>query len=445
MPTLADRAGGVLLHVTSLPGGTLGPDAFRFVDWLAEAGQRWWQMLPIGPTVVANSPYMSPSAFAGGPHLLAPARGETRGLEKFERENADWLADFAAFSAIKERHPEMWCEWPKDVEPDPDAVRRHVLVQFEFDRQWSELRSYCRDRGIGLIGDVPIFVSYDSADVWAHPELFQLDRRGRRIVQAGVPPDYFSRTGQLWGNPLYRWPKHQATRFRWWISRFRRAFRLFDAVRIDHFIGFHNYWSVPGGDATAERGRWMRSPGRELFRAVLRAIPGAQIIAEDLGQVTPPVKKLRDEFGFPGMRVLQFAFGDDPEGPNYQPHNYVRNCVTYTGTHDNNTTVGWWTDRGGPSSTRTPDQIGRERAFTLRYLGTEGREIHWDLIRLAWSSVAQLAIAPAQDLLGLGAEARMNLPGTIEGNWSWRLQPGQLTPPIARRLRELTGTYGRLT
>ncbi len=377
-------------------------------------------------------------------------------LEPFRRRNRRWLADFALFSALRTRHQEApWTDWEpalhrrepaalararRDLAPE---IRYHEFLQYQFDRQWSALRDHCRRRGVGLIGDIPLFVSHDSADVWAHQDLFRLDARGRPTQVAGVPPDYFSSTGQLWGNPLYRWDRMRRRGFDWWLLRLESAFRRFDAVRVDHFIGLHRGWEVPAGAGTASEGRYRPGPGAAFLRTVFRRLGPVQLIAEDLGVVTPEVKALRDRFGLPGLRVLQFAFGDDPEAPSYQPHNHPPASVVYTGTHDNDTTVGWFSDPGSEASTRTPEAIRRERAFALAYLGTSGREIHWEMIRLAWMSVARTAIAPAQDLLGLGSRARMNRPGVAEGNWRWRLREGALDEWVARRLREMTTTYGR--
>jgi len=321
-------------------------------------------------------------------------------------------------------------------------MRFERFVQWRFDKDWRRLRAAAGARGIGLIGDVPIFVARDSAEVWARPELFWLDGEGRPTVVAGVPPDYFAKDGQLWGNPLYRWDVMKERGFEWWIARLRAAFARFDAARLDHFIGFHNYWEVPGGAKTARDGRWVSGPGAEFFERVFSALGPVELIAEDLGAVTEGVKALRDRFDLHGIQVLQFAFGLDPGARDFQPHRYRRRSVVYTGTHDNDTTVGWWNDRGSASSTRTPEQISKERAFAKTYLGSDGREIHWDMIRAALASVADVAIIPAQDLLGLGSEARMNLPGTAEDNWRWRLER-PLGRGVGRRLKSLTEAYER--
>jgi 4-alpha-glucanotransferase len=501
------RYSGVLLHPTSLPGpyglGDLGPQVMAFVDFLHEAGQRLWQVLPLGPTGYGDSPYQCFSAFAGNPLLISLDRlieeglltaaeagahnpsGEVdfatvivhrqrlwpRVLERFEQSaaparreafetfcqaNASWLDDFALFMAVKAAHGHVaWHEWAADIaHREPSAlerwatrcardVRTHKLTQFLFFEQWRRIREACHARDITIMGDLPIFVAHDSADVWARRELFRLEFDGRPTVVAGVPPDYFSATGQLWGNPHYRWDVLASTGYAWWIDRFRAVLATVDRVRIDHFRGFEASWEVPGDATTAENGRWVKGPGAALFRAVEAALGGRlPFVAENLGVITPDVEALREQFGLPGMAILQFAFGTDPQAPDFKPHNYPRDRVVYTGTHDNDTTVGWWTGDVG-HSTRTSEEIADERAYTRRYLGTDGHEIHWDFIRAVLASVAETAIVPAQDLLGLGAGARMNQPGTLGGNWRWRLRPGQLTSDIARRLAELTKTYER--
>jgi 4-alpha-glucanotransferase len=324
-----------------------------------------------------------------------------------------------------------------------ESIESHKFSQFLFFRQWAALKDYCHGRGVRVVGDIPIFVAHDSADVWVNKHLFKLDEAGRPLVVAGVPPDYFSATGQLWGNPLYDWERLRAENFRWWIERVSATLALYDIVRIDHFRGFAASWEIPGGDTTAERGHWVDAPGRELFHAVRDALGDPPIIAEDLGVITPDVEALRDDFGFPGMRILQFGFSSDASNLDL-PHNYHKNVVVYTGTHDNDTTAGWFNSQPGPGSTRTAEQIGRERERSLAYLDTDGREIHWDFIRASLASVADTAVFPAQDLLGLGNEARMNLPASTEGNWAWRLAPGALTKEIGARLRELTEIYGRV-
>jgi 4-alpha-glucanotransferase len=473
------------------------------VDFLARAGQRWWQTLPVGPVGFGNSPYSALSAFAGsallldlaelvglgllGPRDLAEARlpagrvdyGATRtfrerhlraahgalgrkrrlraAIEAFAAANRDWLEDFALYRALKRAHHERaWIDWePEARDRRPAAlarVRRELgddldFVRFEqwlFDRQWRALREHANGRGVGLIGDVPIFVAHDSADVWAHRELFHLDAAGHPTVIAGVPPDYFSRTGQRWGNPLYRWPVLRRTGYRWWIDRFRQTLTRFDAVRLDHFIGFTRAWEIPADEPTATNGRWVPGPGAPFFRAVGRAVGDLPLIAEDLGAVTPEVTALRDRFGLPGIRILQFAFGSDPQAPTFKPHHYPRHAAVYTGTHDNDTVMGWFLDPGGPTGTRTPEQVATEREFALRYLGSDGRAFHLDMIRALYASVADLAIVPLQDVLGLDNEARMNTPGTTAGNWEWRVDDRALTDEVALRLALLGRTYDRL-
>jgi 4-alpha-glucanotransferase len=499
----------VLLHLTSLPGphghGDLGPSALRFADFLAAGEQSWWQVLPVGPPGLGESPYASPSAFAGSPWLISletlvedglldradlerparrlredraafgPARrfreprlrkafarfeqrpGRRRApLEAFRQGNRSWLEDYALYCALDGAHGGApWTAWDPELRSRrrgalerarralAGEVRYHAFLQHQFDRQWSRLRRHCRDRGIGLMGDLPIFVAHHSADVWAHQELFRLDGSGRPTVVAGIPPDYFSRTGQLWGNPVYRWDVLRRRGYDWWLARLEAVFQRFDAVRLDHFVGFQRFWEVPASARTAIPGRWAPGPGADFFEAVFRRLGRVQLIAEDLGVLTPEVKALRDGFGLPGMRVLQFAFGNDPEAESYRPHTYPAHTVAYTGTHDNDTTVGWFRDRGSRASTRSPAEIRAERRFALRYLGSDGREIHWDMIRLASMSPANTVIVPFQDLLGLGSEARLNSPGTPSGNWAWRLSRGALAPSLSRRLGELTVTYGR--
>jgi 4-alpha-glucanotransferase len=378
-------------------------------------------------------------------------------FDRFCRAHAAWLDDFALYMAVKAAHAHVaWTEWAPDIaQRDPAAIARwsadcareirvHKLTQFLFFEQWRGLREACHGRGIALMGDLPIFVAHDSADVWAHRELFRLDADGHPTVVAGVPPDYFTATGQLWGNPHYRWEVLERTGYAWWAARFRWLLAAVDRVRIDHFRGFEASWEVPRGAVTAAGGRWVKGPGVALFRAVQAAlaIDHLPFVAENLGVITPAVEALRAELNLPGMAILQFAFGTDPQAPDFKPHNYPRDRVVYTGTHDNDTTVGWWTSDVG-HTTRSLAEIEEERAFTRRYLATDGREIHWDFIRAVLASVAETAIVPAQDLLGIGHEARMNRPGTPSGNWRWRLQPGQLTSAIAERLAGLTETFDR--
>src|SRR4051812_1198915 len=398
------RSSGVQLHPTSLPGGRLGRDAYAFVDWLAAGGQTWWQMLPLGPPDRYGSPYKAKSAFAAWPGLLAEPRAPvTREQElDFRERNAFWIEDWARFGG-----------------------RDAVADQVRFDREWAALRAYAAERGVRLIGDVPIYVAPGSADHVAHPELFRDD------VVAGAPPDYFSSKGQLWGNPIYDWPALRRRRYRWWVERFRRVFDLFDLARIAHFRGFVACWSVPRGSRDARPGRWVRGPGRAPFDAARAELGPLPIIAEDLGVITPPVERLRDSLGFPGMVVLQFGFNpDDPHSP-HDPHRHRENQVLYTGTHDNDTLRGWY------------EELPEPRRELLREAGVGGRTPWWDLIELALGSPARLCMLQVQDVLGLGNEARMNLPGTASGNWRSQLRPGQLTKRHAERLRGLTEAAGR--
>ena len=503
------RASGILLHPTSLPGGfgvgDLGPEAYKFVDFLASAGQSLWQVLPLGPTGYGDSPYACYSAFAGNTLLVSPERLVAQNLldpsdpktslvpatdvvdygavhkskeqllrrayqnyrktadtnlrrpfETFAQREAHWLDDYALFRALKDAHNGVaWNEWESSlIARTPAALERartqlhdeieaQRFYQFLFFEQWFALKQYANERGVKIVGDLPIFVAQDSADVWTSPDQFKLDQNGRPLVVAGVPPDYFSSTGQLWGNPLYNWEQMGADGFKWWIERVRATFKVVDIARVDHFRGFAACWEIPGGDKTAERGQWVEAPGRELFTAIRETLGELPIIAEDLGVITPDVVALRDDFGFPGMRILQFGFSSDAKNMDL-PHNYVANVVAYTGTHDNDTTVGWFESVAGEGSTRTAEQIERERQFCLDYLHSDGEEIQWDFIRALWASVANTAVAPLQDVLGLGTEARMNLPNSTSGNWSWRFRSGALTDAIAEHLKTLTTVYGRL-
>lgn len=396
------RSSGILLHVASLPGGRLGREAFRFVDWLAEAGQTWWQVLPLGPPDTDGSPYMASSAFAAWPGLLEAPRARVSRSEAaaFRRREAYWIDDWADFAG-------------------PGAIEDQV----RFDREWSALRGYAAKRGVRLLGDIPIYVAAGGGDIRAHPGLFQ------RGVVAGAPPDVLSSVGQLWGNPLYDWRAMRRDGYRWWIERFRRTFELFDLSRIDHFRGFVSYWSVRAGMKTAKTGRWRRGPGAELFRAAERELGPLPLVVEDLGVITPAVHALRDRLGLPGMVVLQFAFGGPPSSP-HRPENHRRNLVVYTGTHDTDTTVGWWE--------RLPRRLRRSS-------GLDPADPAWSLIRVAFGSRAAVAIVPVQDLLGLDNSGRMNMPGTAgPHNWTWRLAPGQLTADLAARLRQETRRARRL-
>jgi 4-alpha-glucanotransferase len=410
-PTLLEqRSSGVQLHPTSLASGRLGDDAFRFVDWLAQAGQSWWQMLPLGPPDRAGSPYKSRSAFAAWRGLLADPSAPVSDdeIERFRAGQSFWIDDWARAA----------------------GGRRAIADQVRFAREWGALRAYASERGIGLIGDVPIYVAPGGADHRAWPQLF------RRGEVAGAPPDAFSDRGQLWGNPLYDWPALQRRRYRWWTERLRRTFALFDVTRIDHFRGFVAYWAVPEGAPDARGGRWRRGPGRAVFDAAAAELGELPMIAEDLGVITEPVERLRRSLGFPGMVVLQFGFDpEDPDGPHRLEH-HERNSVVYTGTHDHDTLRGWWSTLPEPARSEARAQI--EKA------GFAEDEIWWSLIRLAFSSPARLAMLQAQDVLGLGSEARMNIPGRATGSWRWRMEPGALTAEHAKRLRAATDEAGRL-
>lgn len=488
------RSFGVLLHPTSLPGpfgiGDVGPAATEYLDWLCEAGASWWQVLPLTPVGAGGSPYSSTSAFAGNPLLVSPEllvedglleRRELAGLDAlaatrvdwcgavarkeallesawrraatvslpeldaFAAAEAGWLDDYALYAALRRAHGETpWWQWPAPLacchrdavsawrQQHQHEVRRIVFRQWLFRRQWLALRELAAARGVRLLGDVPIFVALDSADVWANRHLFRLDSNGRPPVVAGVPPDYFSADGQLWGNPLYDWQRHASEGFRWWIDRIAANLRLVDALRLDHFRGFAACWEVPAGARTARNGRWVAGPGRALFDAVAEALGSLPLVAEDLGFITDAVRVLRDELGLPGMAILQFAF-DPQERSAFLPYRHRRNLVVYTGTHDNNTVHGWY---HGEASEEV-------RRYFCDYAGSDGREVHWDMIRLAFASVADLAIIPQQDVAGAGEEARMNTPGVGSGNWEFRLGPGMATAAQAQRLKHLAWVYGR--
>ncbi len=484
--------------------GEFGAAAYQFVDFLRDSGQRIWQVLPLGPTGYGDSPYQCFSAFAGNPLLIsldalsavgylnaadlnetprfpsdyvdfgaviawkAPLlrkafrafqqsrAAEQEAFHEFCRKNYLWIDEFALFMALKEEHNNVsWTMWDRELalrEPDAmararkalqDQIECHKFIQFEFDQQWSELKGHCARSGVRILGDLPIYVALDSADVWANRELFQLDQRGQPQVVAGVPPDYFSATGQLWGNPIYRWDEHAKSEYSWWTSRFRRALEMLDMIRCDHFRGFAGYYEIPAGELTALSGRWVTGPGPALFEAVERALGKLPIVAENLGVITPDVEALRQKFEFPGMAILQFAFGNDPQAPDFRPHNYGHHLVAYSGTHDNDTAVGWWTSHAGADSTRTVADIEKEMEHARRYLNTDGREINWVLIRTLMASVADTVLFPLQDLLGVGSEGRMNLPGRSSGNWRWRFRPEILTPAVGARLKKLAETYER--
>ena len=491
------RASGVLLHPTSLPGphgsGDFGPAAYHFVDWLAGAGQKLWQILPLGGIGPGNSPYMSSSAFAGNVLLIDLGELHKRGwlqaedlagdaafneqrldfatvvpfrtsrlnlaAQSFARsasaaERADfaafcerqqsWLDDYALFMTLANHFGwRDWSDWAAPLarrEPaalaaataqHADGVAFWKFCQWCFFRQWLNLKAYANERGVEIIGDAPIFIAYQSAEVWARQDLFDLDAHGKPTVVAGVPPDFFSETGQRWGNPLYRWRAHAKEGYAWWVERIRRTLELVDIVRIDHFRGFAGYWEIPASEPTAVKGRWLPGPGAPLFKAIASALGPVPIIAEDLGVVTPDVVALRKKFGLPGMRILQFAFGDGSDN-SFLPHNYESDTVVYAGTHDNDTTVGWW-------HSAKPE----ERQHVCDYLGTDGSQIHWDFIRAACASVADTAIHPMQDILGLATEHRMNFPGKGEGFWEWRFSWEQVQPEHAQRLSQLCSLYGR--
>jgi 4-alpha-glucanotransferase len=492
-----ERAAGILLHPTSLPGpygiGDLGPEAYRWIDFLVETGCKLWQVLPLGPTGYGDSPYQCFSAFAGNPYLISPdlllddgllEPGELENLppfpahkvdygeiipwkldlldrayqkfrqskavqlnaefQQFITDNEDWLTDYALFMALKDVHGgQPWPSWEKPLrDRDADAlqsariehaelVQRHIFRQFIFFRQWISLKLYANENGIKIIGDIPIFVAHDSAEVWAKPGLFFIDKHGNPTVVAGVPPDYFSPTGQLWGNPLYRWDVHAKNNYLWWINRFSAVLKLVDIVRLDHFRGFAGYWEVPADEETAENGRWVPGPGKKFLNALKESLGDLPIIAEDLGEITPDVVEMREHFNLPGMKILVFAFSDDPEN-DFLPHNYVSNCVVYTGTHDNDTVVGWY-----------HRVRAEETHFARRYLGRDGKDIAWDLIRTGWSSVAVFAIAQMQDMLGLDNHARMNYPSRPSGNWMWRMDVDAIDEHIKTRLTEFNYLYRR--
>ncbi len=491
------RSSGILLHPSSLPGrfgiGDLGAGAWRFVDWLAAQGQSIWQVLPLGPTSYGDSPYQTLSAFAGNSSLIsldtlvedgllhqndladAPPFPKSRvdygwvvpyhnqklalawrnfradpdpelqeEFSQFVAENSFWLEDFALFAALKrERKQRPWTEWESELRRrDPAAlakarescvgpIERERFRQWLFGRQWRALRQYAGGKGIRLIGDLPIFAAHDSADVWARQHEYLLDDDGNPTVVAGVPPDYFSPTGQRWGNPLYRWDVMRAAGYRWWIERIKALLRLVDFIRIDHFRGFAAYWEIPADEPTAVKGRWAAGPGAALFEAFAAALDDLPIIAEDLGVITPEVEKLRDDFGLPGMKVLQFAWSDSANP--FLPHNHAVNCLVYTGTHDNNTTRGWWDEEADL----------RTRDFVKDYLGHDVHDIVWSLARAGMRSPARVFIMPMQDVLSLGAEARMNRPGEGAGNWTWRLTEAALEHPGKDALRHITRLYQR--
>ncbi len=494
-----ERSAGILLHPTSLPGnygiGDLGDDAFKFIDFLKEAGQTLWQVFPLGPTGYGDSPYQCFSAFAGNPLLVSPDKlkeegflsegdlastpqfnpvkidyGEvinykksllqkaysnfksnSNGLEKefdeFCEEHKDWLEDFALFMALKDAHNgNEWSKWEKGLvhreenvlnewkEKLIDEILYHKFIQFNFFRQWKKVRGYANENGIKIIGDMPIFIAYDSSDLWANKELFSVDENGKLETVAGVPPDYFSPTGQLWGNPLYKWKVMEKDDFLWWRKRFESLYEMVDIVRIDHFRGFDAYWEIPGDAPTAQTGRWVKAPGEKLFSILQKYLGDVPILAEDLGVITPEVEALRDKFGFPGMKILQFAFGKGME-TKFLPHNYIPNCVVYTGSHDNDTTHAFFE--------KAKSEKSDIYTHVQKYLNYYGDDIVSELIRLAYSSVARIVIIPMQDVLNLGGEARMNFPGKLGGNWAWRFTWGQIKENLAIHYKELAVLYER--
>jgi 4-alpha-glucanotransferase len=485
--------------------GDLGDEAYKFVDFLEASGQRLWQVMPLGPTGFGNSPYASFSAFAGNTLLINPellikekllSKNDLKGAPRFPEDRVDfahvivfkkrllarafenyrrandarvredmynfsqfardWLDDYALFRALQEAaggaswdvwKPELAGRDPKALDRAREQLRDEIeaqkFYQYLFFKQWLELKAYCGKKRIKIIGDMPIFLAYDSADLWTYPELFKLDDEGRPVVVAGVPPDAFSKTGQLWGNPIYNWDRMREAGFDWWIKRVHAALQTVDIVRVDHFRGFAATYEIPAKDETAEHGKWVQVPGRELFAVLKQAFPSLPIIAEDLGTITPDVHELRDDIGFPGMRVLQFAFGGDPRDT-HLPHNYNQNTVVYTGTHDNDTVVGWFESKWQESeSSDEQEDKENEADRALRYLNTDGREINWDFIRAAFASVADIAITPLQDVLGLGRAARMNLPASQKDNWAWRFKSGVLDEQLSCRLKDMTKLYAR--
>ena len=494
-----ERSSGILLHPTSLPGkygiGSLGKEAYKFVDFLKKSNQKLWQIFPLGPTGYGDSPYQCFSSFAGNPYLIdfdllieqnllteedlkdvnfggneeyidygaiynqkypllrkayenfkANGNKELKEkLETFKTENSSWLDDYSLYISLKNHFNGLpWNEWEDDIRTrKEDAINKykaelaneieyHNFIQFLFFTQWNNVKKYANDNGIKIIGDIPIFVAVDSSDAWANPEIFLFDPELKPVKVAGVPPDYFSATGQLWGNPLYDWDKLKELNYKWWVDRVKANLSTCDIIRIDHFRGFDEYWAVPYGDKTAENGTWCPGPRTDLFNAIKNELGELPIIAEDLGTMTQGVIDLREATGFPGMKILGFAF-DSKEENDYLPHTYTKNCVVYTGTHDNDTLIGWFTKANED-----------DKQFARNYLNSRSdNEIHWDAIRGAWSSVANMAIAPIQDFLGLGSEARINTPGLASGNWQWRLKDGVLTDELAERIAKLTKVYSR--
>lgn len=500
------RCSGILLHPTSLPSsfpiGDLGPGARDFVDFLESASQSIWQVLPLTPTGYGDSPYQSPSAFAGNTLLISPDELVRAGLldapdpmaisggdpgrvdfqaakafknsllrsaferfsgggfadlaadyESFKTQNAFWLNDFAVFQTIKESEGERpWWEWPDRLkhreahalgevwESRSQDIDLHRFGQFLFHRQWSDLRDFANSKGVRIVGDLPIFVARDSVDVWVRPSDFKLDNELSPTVVAGVPPDYFSTTGQLWGNPIYDWYKMRDEGFPWWVARMRHSLGMFDAVRIDHFLGFSANYEVPASNSTAEAGQWVPVPGHDLFATLKWALGELPLIAEDLGHITDDVRRLRDEVGLPGMKILQYAWGGGPANE-HLPHNYPRHCVAYTGTHDNATVAEWF--EGFSASSLKSEVAKREFDFCLEYLDCDGDEVNWAMIRALYASVADTVVVPLQDVFGSGGGSRMNVPSTVGGNWHWRFRTGELKPDFSERLARLSEVFGR--
>ncbi len=494
-----ERSAGILLHPTSLLGkfgiGDIGKEAYNFVDFLDHSGQKLWQVFPLGPTGYGDSPYQCFSAFAGNPLLVSPEilqedgfltqadlrhvpkfnpstidfgevidykksllkkaythfKENTNGFEKqfdqFCNSHKDWLDDFALFMATKEHHGGgLWTGWDKDLvlrkesalkkwtEKLVDEIRYNKFVQFQFFKQWKELKDYTNKKGIKIIGDMPIFIAYDSADLWANKHLFTVDEKGKLITVAGVPPDYFSKTGQLWGNPLYKWEEMEKDDFLWWRKRFSSLFEVVDIVRIDHFRGFEAFWEIPGDAPTAVTGKWIKAPGEKLFNTIRKYLGELPIIAEDLGVITKPVRELRDKFGFPGIKILQFAFGTKME-TKFLPHNFIQNCVVHTGSHDNDTTRAYF------------EKVKHENndiySHVKKYLDYHGDNIVFELIRAAYASVADIVIIPMQDVLNLGGEARMNFPGKLGGNWTWRMKWEQVPSNLPHTYKQMAELYER--
>jgi len=493
------RSAGILLHPTSLPGdygiGAIGKNAYHFVDFLVECGQKLWQVFPLGPTGYGDSPYQSFSTFAGNPLLIdfelllkdgLFTQDELNGIPKFDKnyvdfgslikvkynllslafknfksrnnsfteecddfcdQNKDWLDDFALFMAVKEYHEgKLWTEWEQDIAfREKGAVKKwknklesrvefQKFMQFTFFKQWKALKEYANEKGIKIIGDIPIFIAYDSSDLWANKNYFSVDKKGKLKTVAGVPPDYFSETGQLWGNPLYKWEEMEKDNFSWWQRRIKKTLEVVDIVRIDHFRGLDAFWEIPGNAPTAQTGKWVKAPGKKLFEVIKKELGDLPIIAEDLGVITDSVEELRDYFNFPGMKILQFAFGE--EGDNkFLPHNHINNCVVFTGSHDNDTTRGFF-DNERKNNTGIYE-------WTQRYLNYYGKDITFELIRTAYASVADIVIIPMQDIMGLGSSARMNFPGKLGGNWTWRFNWNQVDSTIPLTYKGMTKMYDR--